>query len=733
VILLRTCLRRARSRVAASSLAMVVGCLCIAGCALYNAIPVATFSWSLSGESIAVDASLSRDPDGSIVSYRWDFGDGQNGTGVTLTHVYNVTEPQTLVVRLTITDDSGACDTADTEVTLTPAVRDPDPSPPDSMSIARLSATPTSGDAPLTVSFAASGPTDADGRTTQYLWTLGDGHSATGKSVSHTYNVSGRYTVILAVTDSEGHTATATARIVVGMPTESVPGATNCSPEARFVVTPLAGEAPLSVVLDATASADTDGTISYFQWAFGDGSTAAGPIVTHMYSIPGSYTVTLEVTDNSGSISRASRTIQCTEPTSPAVEAPNASPEAHFTAAPASGRAPLTVQFDASTSADEDGEIVFWYWEFGDGGTGRGARPLHTYEHSGAFQVTLNVSDDYGSDALSVMTIMVSEAGTPPVIFEYYVAPNPTCLLEAPASGYVRFSCGDGDGLVTHWVLEVDGELVLEDFPRTRYAEVALQAFHEFALPGPVDVTLTVWDDDGLSASDSLTACPITKRVVTAHSESEIGFPRGVAFVGETLCVSTNSHLWFVNPVDHGVVRSLPLPGIRGGYLAYDGSSLWVSSLYQDTAYEIDPDTGQLLGACAVPGDEGLAYDGAQLWTILNTSRYERMVSGICQGTGEVLQWFQFSRSSSMGDLAHDGTALWIAWHGPNCDPYFTRVDQMTGTEIESFHIPSTFLGLGSWGLCAHDGLLWIPKGEKGHIEVFGLNPHLWIGWDWDG
>ncbi|MCE9614839.1 MAG: tandem-95 repeat protein [Lentisphaerae bacterium] len=60
------------------------------------------------------------------------------------------------------------------------------------------------------------------------------------------------------------------------------------------------GGVPLSVTFDATGSSDTNGTIVSYAWDFGDGASAAGPIVTHTYMLTGAFTATLTVTDNDG-------------------------------------------------------------------------------------------------------------------------------------------------------------------------------------------------------------------------------------------------------------------------------------------------------------------------------------------------------------------------------------------------------------------------------------------------
>jgi len=79
-----------------------------------NRSPIASFTESAetvnTGEAITFNATDSYDSDGTIVTYFWDFGDGTNGTGVTVGHAY--ADDGVYIVTLTVTDDDGATDTA---------------------------------------------------------------------------------------------------------------------------------------------------------------------------------------------------------------------------------------------------------------------------------------------------------------------------------------------------------------------------------------------------------------------------------------------------------------------------------------------------------------------------------------------------------------------------------------------------------------------------------------------
>src|SRR5688572_19057347 len=86
-------------------------------------------------------------------------------------------------------------------------------------------------------------------------------------------------------------------------------------------------------------------------------------------------------------------------------DAANAAPQAVAKAVQAAGK--LTVNFDGAGSTDTDGKIVSYAWNFGNGKTGTGAKPVHTYAAAGTYQVTLTVRDDGGASASSATAVTV--------------------------------------------------------------------------------------------------------------------------------------------------------------------------------------------------------------------------------------------------------------------------------------------------------------------------------------
>jgi PKD repeat protein len=193
-------------------------------------------------------------------------------------------------------------------------------------------------------------------------------------------------------------------------------GNQSCSPFipiAQLSASPLTGNAPLVVTFDASSShepAGACGTISSYTLNFGDGSTAvtqSSPSFSHTYRSPGDYAATLTVTDSSGKTS--------TNPAEQVITVNDNPPTAALSASSTSGKAPLTVAFDASRSSDPDpGDSISSYtFTFGDGSaavTQNTAKINHTYSNKGTYNARVTVKDSagIGSTNMAQQTISVS-------------------------------------------------------------------------------------------------------------------------------------------------------------------------------------------------------------------------------------------------------------------------------------------------------------------------------------
>ncbi|MCF7889760.1 PKD domain-containing protein [Candidatus Bipolaricaulota bacterium] len=360
--------------------------LFLSGCGPTNQPPNAGYDANpTSGEApleSTFDASGSSDPDGRIASYDWGFDDGSTGTGETVNHTFDSAGDYT--VELTVTDDGGATNDTTKNISVTSSNQAP---------TASFSANPTSGEAPLEVTFDASSAEDSDGTITSYEWDFDDGSTGSGVSGTYTFTSSGTYNVQLTVTDNDGGTDSTSETI-------SVSSEPNQPPSSSFTASPTSGEAPLEVSFDASGANDPDGSIDSYNWDFGDGTTGSGVTVNHTYDSSGSYTVQLTVTDDEGSNDTASETIDVST-------ASNQSPTAEFSYDPSSGYPPLEVTFDATDSSDPDGSIVSYSWDYDDGSGGSGAITTHTFYDSGVYDVTLTVYDDDGASSTKWYSVWV--------------------------------------------------------------------------------------------------------------------------------------------------------------------------------------------------------------------------------------------------------------------------------------------------------------------------------------
>jgi PKD repeat protein len=338
----------------------------------------------LVGETLNFDGSGSHDDDGSIVSYIWDFGDGSIGSGANVSHSYNVAGGYQ--VTLTVTDDGGLSDSA----THTVQIQEPVTNQPPSAVISG----PASGLVGETLDFDGSGSYDEDGGIVSYAWDFGDGSTGSGVNVSHSYNVAGSYQVALTVTDDGGLSDSATHTVQIEEPVTN-------QPPSAVISGPASGLVGETLDFDGSGSYDEDGSIVSYAWDFGDGSIGSGVNVTHSYNVVGSYQVTLTVTDDGGLSDSATHTVQVEEPT------PINQPPSAAISGPTSGLVGETLSFDGSGSYDEDGSIVSYTWDFGDGTTGSEVTVTHVYTQAGGYQVTLTVTDDGGLSDLATHLIAI--------------------------------------------------------------------------------------------------------------------------------------------------------------------------------------------------------------------------------------------------------------------------------------------------------------------------------------
>ena len=157
----------------------------------------------------------------------------------------------------------------------------------------------------------------------------------------------------------------------------------------------------LTCTIDGSGSSDSDGTVAGYTWDFGDGTVGTGPSVTHTFPKTGSFTVSLSVVDDRGTVGQKS--------VATSVIGPNILPTSSFT----SSCSTMTCSFDGTKSVDSDGTIVGYAWTFGDGSTATGSKVSHTYAVAGTYPVTLTVTDDRSGTDTASGAVAPTIAATP--------------------------------------------------------------------------------------------------------------------------------------------------------------------------------------------------------------------------------------------------------------------------------------------------------------------------------
>lgn len=162
------------------------------------------------------------------------------------------------------------------------------------------------GAAPFVVDFDGSRSSD-DGEIVAFDWTFdGQLEEQAGPRCTHTFGASGAHEVALTVRDADGNSATARIEVV----------ADNAPPLASLRLSDGAPVVHTPMTADGSGSVDPEGQPLAFSWDFGDGSTAQGAVVTHVYDEIGAYTVTLVVRDEAGAEASASHRVLVQTPPS---------------------------------------------------------------------------------------------------------------------------------------------------------------------------------------------------------------------------------------------------------------------------------------------------------------------------------------------------------------------------------------------------------------------------------
>jgi len=262
--------------------------------------PIVCFTYSPSrpveNELVTFNASCSDDPDwGTIISYRWNFSDGNVTTGdyEIITHSYTTYGNKSVTLTLF---DSEELNNFLTEVIRIHA-----------HPVARFKIHPPTEDGkyyvnqPLT--FNASLSYDPDGNITTYFWDFGNGDNSNDTIANHTYLDDGLPNVNLTVWDNDTPPLTNSRSVHITVDLGVPKPVIKIFPDVPYYYV------NQTLTFDASSSEPNGGEINSTRWDFGDGHNASDKIVPHSYRNAGNYNVTLNVTDTHGMWNDTSKTI----------------------------------------------------------------------------------------------------------------------------------------------------------------------------------------------------------------------------------------------------------------------------------------------------------------------------------------------------------------------------------------------------------------------------------------
>lgn len=325
---------------------------------------------------------------GEIDSYDWSFGDGLSSSFQNPTHAYN--HIGTYSVQLTT---EGYCG-SDSEIKTDYITVDCPPP------VADFIADPMAGGVPLLVNFSDTSIEHGDCPIYDWQWNFGDGSTSTERNPAHTYETAGSKTVQLTVIGPGGtDTETKVHYIAVG-----------CSlPTAGFYGFPVMGLSPLRVHFYDSSPLDPLCPIISREWTFGDGKTSGEEDPFNTYDLPGTYSVSLKVTNALGyDIHTKGNYIYAECPP----------PIGNFNVSTTQGKAPLAVAFTDASSTWPGCPLTSWEWFFGDGGTASGPNATHVYNGVGIFTVRMVVTSTGGATVVKKQDLIRVTCPLPNLKFE---------------------------------------------------------------------------------------------------------------------------------------------------------------------------------------------------------------------------------------------------------------------------------------------------------------------------
>lgn len=439
---------------------------------------------------------------GTILSYHWDFGDGNTSVDMSPIHTYNLTG--TYTVELSIVSSSNDSGTYTTTVNVS------------DVPIANYSFSDSICEGSIMNFTDLSVP--VNGIITEWMWDFGDSTTDSLQSPAHIYYTAGNFVVNLQVTNSSGCSAEITDTVSV-LPV----------PQAGFTVS---GTCIGEITEFTNTSLFPNNSVFGYQWNFGDGNTDVVSDPQHNY-VPTSanYNVTLTAIGQNGCIDSISKNIRISE-----------KPHPWFNISRDTACAGNLILFTDSSITTGIDTIISYIWDFGDNSTDSiNKNPGHIYVTPGIYTVTLTVISATYCDTSVSRTIEVIES--PQVSFGYHNVCQGTDVpfidqsitpIGTTITSY-EWNFGDGN------------------------TDTIANPVHNYLLPGIYNVLLTVTSSQGCIDSISQTVNIYEVPVASfGYSAPCTGLP--VFFTDSSVTISDSITTWSWTFGSIGAVDSIPDP-----------------------------------------------------------------------------------------------------------------------------------------------------------------------------
>jgi len=472
-----------------------------------NTSPTASFTVQPTEGTVntdfAFDASGCSDLETPLaqLEVRWDWEDDGNydtdwSTSKTTAHSYG--QPDTYTVRLQVRDEDGLTDTSTQTLTV-------NNTPP----TAAFGIDSTVGTTETVFGFDATSSGDLEtplaDLEVRWDWETDatfDTAWSTAKTITHSYDALGVYTITMEIRDTGGLTDTAAHTVTVQPLSSGEP------PTASFTVSPTQGTMDVAFEFDASGSTDAQTPAAQLEvrWDWeNDGHFDTGwsttKVLTHIFDQPAVYVVALEVKDQDNLTDLVTRSVTVL----------NTAPTAAFSVDPDSGSIYTDFAFDASGSSDSETPPaaleVHWDWE-GDGqydtvwSTTKTA--THTFDLTGTYTVTLEVRDGQGLTSTATHALVVTEDAPPTAVLTIQPSEGITNTV------FVLDASGSSDDLTPQSDLEVRWDWEDDGVFDTGWSSDKT-ATHVFSIPDTYVVAVEV--------RDSRQQTDVARRAVVVHDE----------------------------------------------------------------------------------------------------------------------------------------------------------------------------------------------------------------------